>query len=326
MLDRFLPSRLRPSASNPSRAPAFAALVFTMALWGSNATVAKLMLGVYGPLTLTWMRWVVVLAITAPFAWQERHALRAALGSHWRPLLLLALIGGMLQNSLVFFGLNQSTAVHLGLLNSAIPVLILLLGWLLLKERLHAKEVTGVLISAVGVLVILFQGNLTALSQLKMLAGDPVMLLGMTFWALYTLNLNRRPMTISITVLMFVIALASLPIGLPLVLIELNSRPLPVFAWLPFAGLVYMSATTTLFAMVLYGYGVRRVGPAQAGVFIHLMPLFACLFAALFAGETLRLYHAAGFIFVASGAIISCYRPAPVLSSVPAASLSGSSK
>ena len=296
-----------------------------MALWGSNATVAKLMLGVYGPLTLTWMRWVVVLTITAPFAWHERHALRAALTSHWRPLLLLALIGGMLQNSLVFFGLNQSTAVHLGLLNSAIPVLILLLGWLLMQERLHGKEVTGVLISAVGVLVILFQGNLAALSQMQMLSGDPLMLLGMTFWALYTLNLNRRPMTISITVLMFVIALASLPVGLPLVLYEISGHPLPAFAWLPFAGLVYMSAATTLFAMVLYGYGVRRVGPAQAGVFIHLMPLFACLFAALFAGEILHLYHAAGFILVASGAIIGCYRPAPALSAPPAAPLPTSS-
>lgn len=319
MLARFLPSRLRPSAANPSRAPAFAALIFTMALWGSNATVAKLMLGVYGPLTLTWMRWVVVLTITAPFAWHERHALRAALTTHWRPLLLLALIGGMLQNSLVFVGLNQSTAVHLGLLNSAIPVLILLLGWMLMKEKLHGKETTGVLISALGVLVILFQGNLASLAQMQMLAGDPLMLLGMSFWALYTLNLNRRPMTISITVLMFVIALASLPLGLPLVLYELSGGPLPVFAWLPFAGLVYMSAATTLFAMVLYGYGVRRVGPAQAGVFIHLMPLFACLFAALFAGETLHLYHAAGFILVASGAIISCYRPAPVMPDARAA-------
>lgn len=320
MFARLLPARLRPSAANPSRAPAFAALLLTMALWGSNATVAKLMLGVYGPLTLTWMRWVVVLTITAPFAWHERHALRAALTSHWRPLLLLALIGGTLQNSLVFFGLNQSTAVHLGLLNSAVPVLILLLGWLLMKERLHGKEATGVLISAVGVLVILFQGNLASLAQMQMLAGDPLMLLGMTFWALYTLNLNRRPMTISITVLMFVIALVSLPIGVPLVLIELSRSPLPAFAWLPVAGLVYMSAATTLFAMVLYGYGVRRVGPAQAGVFIHLMPLFACLFAALFAGETLHLYHAAGFILVASGAIISCYRPAPVLSGTPVSS------
>lgn len=283
-----------------------------MALWGSNTTVAKLMLGVYGPFTLTWLRWVVVLVITAPFAWQERHALRAALRSHWSPLLLLALIGGMLQNSLVFSGLNHSTAVHLGLLNSGIPVLILLLGWLLMKQQLHAKEAIGVLISACGVLVILFQGSLAGLLRLQVLPGDPVMLFGMVLWALYTLNLNRRPMTISLSVMMFVIAVVSLPLGLPLVLIELSSSPLPPFAWLPFAGLIYMSAGTTLYAMVLYGYAIKRIGPAQASVFIHVMPLFACLFAALFGGESLYLYHVAGFVLVASGAIISCYRPAPL--------------
>ena len=311
-------------AGSTSRAPAFAALFFTMALWGSNATVAKLMLGVYGPFTLTWLRWVVVLVITAPFAWQERHALRAALRSHWSPLLLLALIGGMLQNALVFTGLNHSTAVHLGLLNSGIPVLILLLGWLLMKQRLHLKEAIGVLISACGVLVILFHGSLASLLRLQVLPGDPIMLLGMVLWALYTLNLNRRPMTISLSVMMFVIAVVSLPLGLPLVLIELSASPLPPFAWLPFAwlpfaGLVYMSAGTTLFAMVMYGYAIKRIGPAQASVFIHVMPLFACLFAALYGGESLYLYHAAGFVLVASGAIISCYRPAPMATAMSAA-------
>ena len=311
MFARLWPSRPIPSPTSASRAPAFAALLFTMALWGSNTTVAKLMLGVYGPYTLTWLRWLVVLAITAPFAWQERAALRTALRSHWLPLLLLALLGGMLQNSLVFSGLNHSTAVHLGLLNSAVPVFILLLGWMLMGQRLHTKEFIGVFISAAGVLVILFQGNPAGLLRMQMQPGDPVMLAGMVLWALYTLNLNRRPTTISLSVMMFVIAVISLPLGLPLALGELSSRPLPPFAWLPFAGLIYMSAGTTLFSMVLYGYGIKRIGPAQASVFIHVMPLFACLFATLFGGESLYLYHAAGFVLVASGAIISCYRSAP---------------
>ncbi len=319
MFARLLPSRLLPSATNASRAPAFAALVMTMALWGSNSTVAKLMLGVYAPITLTWMRWVVVLTISAPFAWRERHALRAALATHWRPLLLLSLIGGVLQNSVVFYGLNQTTAIHLGLFNSVIPVLILLLGWLLMSQPLHAREAGGVMLSACGVLVIVFQGSLAAILHLQMLPGDPIVLVGMTLWALYTLNLNRRPMTISLTTLMFVIAVVSVPLGLPLVLTEMQTHPLPPFRLLPVAGLLYMSAFTTLWAMVLFGYGVKRIGPAQAGVFIHVMPVFACIFAALFIGEHLALYHAAGFVLVASGAIISCYRPAPVMPGAPAA-------
>ena len=65
------------SLAAASRTPAFGALLLTMALWGSNSTVAKLMLGSFEPITLTCLRWVVVVAITAPFAWAEREALHA---------------------------------------------------------------------------------------------------------------------------------------------------------------------------------------------------------------------------------------------------------
>jgi uncharacterized membrane protein len=45
------------------------------------------------------------------------------------------------------------------------------------------------------------------------------------------------------------------------------------------------------------------------------MPVFASVFAILFIGERLHFYHAAGFVLVAGGAMVSCLRPEPVLSS-----------
>jgi uncharacterized membrane protein len=45
------------------------------------------------------------------------------------------------------------------------------------------------------------------------------------------------------------------------------------------------------------------------------MPVFSSLFATLFLGERLFVYHAAGFVLVAGGAILGCLRPEPVLSS-----------
>ncbi len=308
---------MSPVSAATSRAPAFGALLLTMALWGSNSTVAKLMLGSFAPITLTCVRWVVVVAITAPFAWAERDALRGALKTGWRPLLLLALLGGALQNSVVFFGLAHTSAIHLGLMNSVIPVLILLLGWLFFGETLHAKEAIGVGISAVGVVVIFFQGSLEVLRSLAVMPGDPIVLVGMVLWAVYTLTLNRRPSTISLSALMFVIGLVSLPLAAPLVWWEMRTHPFPQMTPALWAGLLYMSTFTTLIAMLFYGYGVKRIGPMQASVFIHIMPPFAAVFAAVFIGEALRWYHGAGFLLVASGAILSCYRPAPVLQSMP---------
>ena len=296
-----------------SRTPAFAALFVTMALWGSTSAVAKLMLDSFAPIMLNWLRWFIVAAVAAPFAWCERAALAEALRTRWRTLLLLIMLGGSLQSSVVFFGLSMSSAIHLGLFNSAIPVMILSLGWLFFGETLHGKEAIGVAISAVGVIVIFFQGSLEVLRNLAVLPGDPILLAGMLLWAIYSLSLNRRPANISLITVMFAIAAASIPLAAPLVWWEWRSHPLPVLTWPLIGGLFYLAAITNLGAMLLYGFAIKRIGPMQASLFIHIMPLFAVLFASILVGEQLHWYHAAGFVLVASGAILGCYRPAPVL-------------
>lgn len=306
------------SAPGPSRRLAFVALVATMALWGSNGAVAKLVIPVYGAIPMTWMRWFIVMLLAAPFAWRERAEVGAAVREHWRAIVLFTCLGGVPQSMVVFSGLADSSAVHLGLLNSAIPVMILALGAAFFGHRFDGRELVGVLIATAGVLVVLFHGDWAALARLAIQGGDLVMLAGMVLWALYTLKLNQRPARISILAFLFLVAAAGLPITLPLFVRELAENGVPRPDVAAVAGLLYMSAVPTIVSTLTYAYAVERVGPAQAGVFIHLTPLFSCLFAALLAGEILYPYHAAGFVLVAGGAWLSCHRPTPVLSSAPA--------
>lgn len=303
------------------RAPAFAALILTAALWGSSGAIAKILGATFGPMTLAWLRWLILLLAAAPFAWRERSAIRLALRDHWELLLAMTFLGGVPQTAFIYAGLAETSAMHLGLLNSVVPVLILLMGWQIYGHHLHRGQVVGVLISATGVLAILSEGSVAALARLEIHRGDLIVLVGMALWAFYTLKLNQRPSGISLVSFMFVIACFGLPIVLPAMLLELGRNGLPSPSAGACAALVYMSVVPALLANVLFGFGVRRIGPAQAGVFIHTMPLFACLFAFLLAGEMLHLYHAAGFVLIAGGAWISCNRAVPVLSSAPAKTL-----
>jgi drug/metabolite transporter (DMT)-like permease len=306
------------SAAPPSRSIAFLALVATMAMWGSNGPVAKMLLPTFGPISMTWLRWFLVMVLAAPFAWRERVAVRAVAREHWRSIVVFTLLGGVPQSVIVFVGLDHSSAIHLGLLNSAIPVMILVLGALFFGHRMLGREIAGITISAFGVTVILFQGSLAALLMLDIGRGDLIMLSGMLLWSFYTLRLNHRPTQVSIVTFLFLVAAAGLPITLPLFVRDLLVHGLPRPDMADIAGLVYMSAVPTIISTFTYAFAIERVGPAQAGVFIHTVPLFACLFAAVLAGEALHPYHAAGFLLVAGGAWISCQRPAPVLSSAPA--------
>jgi drug/metabolite transporter (DMT)-like permease len=298
-----------------SRALAYAALVCTTALWGSNGVVSRALMDTIPPLVMAAARWAVVFIALLPLVWPERRAIAHALRHEWKLLLALALLGSAPQSALVYSGLSASTAIHLGLLNSTIPVLIILISWGWYARRPRRLEATGLAISLIGVLLILAHGDLRSLLQLQFNHGDLLMLGAMVSWALYTVRLKDRPQSLSLLAFVFALSL----IG------ELLTLPLAAFQWVQaggvhfgrreWLGLLYIGVVATLVSAVLFSYGVERVGAVRAGILIHLMAVFSSLFAALFIGERLFVYHAAGFVLVAGGAILGCLRPEPVLSS-----------
>jgi len=79
------------------------------------------------------------------------------------------------------------------------------------------------------------------------------------------------------------------------------------------AGVAYLGLLPTLVAMLLFAHGIARVGPVQAGLFTHLVPVFGAVFATLLLGERLQPFHAVGFALVAGGAILGCLKPEAAL-------------
>ncbi|MBE0619333.1 MAG: DMT family transporter [Burkholderiales bacterium] len=304
-----------PSAPISPRAFAYLALICTTALWGSIGVVSRALMETIPPVVMAAARWGVAFAVLLPLVWPERREIARALARDWKRLLFLTMVGGAPQSALVYTGLAQSTAINLGLFNSTIPVLIILISWAWSGRRPRRLEGVGLAISLVGVLLILAHGDLRALLHLRFNFGDLLMLGAMLVWAIYTLGLQDRPQSLSLFAFVFVMALMG----------ELLTLPFAAMQWVhaggvhlggpELLGLVYIGALATLVSTALFSYGVERVGAVRAGILIHLMPVFSSVFATLFIGERLLFYHAAGFVLVAGGAILGCLRQEPVLSS-----------
>lgn len=301
------------------RIPAYGALVLTAALWASNGVIARVLFESVPPVTLAVLRWMVVLALLSPVVWPERRAIRQAIRRDWRMLLPFAVFGSLPQNALVYTGLAHTTAIHLGLLNSTIPVLILLIGWGFYGLKPRRLELAGVAVSLAGVLLVLAHGDLQALARLDFNPADLVCLAGMVTWAIFTLKLKDRPQALSLYAFLFTIGLIGQLLTLPALALELGTAGEVLLGQGVLLGILYMGALPTLAAMLLYGFAVHRVGAVQAGIYTHFMPVFTAVFAATFIGERLFPYHAVGFVLVAGGAVMSCLRQAPVLSSRPPA-------
>ena len=278
-----------PSALGSPRALAYLALICTTALWGSIGVVSRALMDTIPPVVMAAARWGVAFTVLLPLVWPERREILQAMRRDWKRLLFLTVVGGAPQSALVYTGLAASTAIHLGLLNSTIPL--------------------------TGVVLILAHGDLRALLHLQFNAGDLLMLGAMVVWAVYTLGLQDRPRSLSLFAFVFVMALMGELLTLPFAALQWVQAGGVNLGTRELLGLVYIGAFATLVSTALFGYGVERVGAVRAGILIHLMPVFSAVFAALFIGERLFVYDVLGFVLVAGGAILGCLKAEPVLSS-----------
>ncbi|MEO8484719.1 MAG: DMT family transporter [Betaproteobacteria bacterium] len=292
-----------------SRTLAWGALVLTAALWASSAVTARGLLDTLAPAWLAVLRWVVVLAALVPFVWRERAAIAHALAHDKRSLAVFAAVGFAPQTYLVYLGLVGTSAINLGLLNSAIPVLIVAIAALLHHRRPQPLESAGLALSLAGVAIIVARGQWSTIASLSVNGHDLVILVGMGVWAYYTVRLARRDDGLSFPAFMFAGGLLGLAMVVPAFVAEALLHRVVMPTRSEWAGVLYLGVLPTLVAMLLFAYGIRRVGPVQAGLFTHLVPVFAALLATLFLGETLHAFHAAGFALVAGGAILGCLKP-----------------
>lgn len=297
------------------RCAPYAALLTAAALWGTNPVLGRLVGVFVPPLTLSWLRWLLVFCMLSPFVWRERREIVAALRGHWRILLPLAALANVPQSALVYKGLETTSAVNVGLLNSSIPVLILLLGTLFFGRAPALREAAGVAVSLAGVAIVLFQGSFERAAALSLERGDLIAFGGMLTWALYTLLLPRRP---PLSLAAFVACMSAIGVTLcaPMVLAEAALDRLPVLDPTAALGIVLIALGPTLAGTLAYSYGAERTDPVHAGAFIHFMPLFASAFAIAFLGERLQGFHFAGFALVVSGALLALGFPR-LLSSPP---------
>ena len=74
------------------------------------------------------------------------------------------------------------------------------------------------------------------------------------------------------------------------------------------AALLYSAIGPAIIAYRCWGLGMQRVGPAIAGFFTNLTPLFAALLSAAFLGELPHLYHGLAFLMIVGGIVVSSRR------------------
>lgn len=269
--------------------------------WAGNFLIGRLVRGTVPPMSLLFWRWVIALVLLLPFAWKP---MRRDLPRYWQyrwRILSVSLAGVVAFNSFVYIGLRSTTASNALLLNSLIPILIVLLSAIFYRQRLYAVQITGLLLSFAGVLVIISHGEIARIVSLSLSHGDLILFGAMIAWAFYTLWLRGFPPDIDRIGLMAVQIVVGLIVLIPLYQWERMSGAVPIWNGTSFAALAYLGIFPSVAAYLLYNIGVARVGAARAGLSVHLIPVFGVILAVIFLNEHIHAYHALGIAIIAAG-------------------------
>ena len=281
-------------------------------LWAGNAVVGRVVHELIPPMTLNFLRWVLAFAILLPLAWR---VLRPAsdMWAHWKRLSMLGLLGIGCYNALQYLALQTSTPLNVTLVASSIPVWMLVVGAVCFGRPVSRRQVAGALLSIAGVLVVLSRGQWALLLQVRLVPGDMYVLLATLAWAFYSwlLSQPKEPLELRGDWAAFLIAQIFFGLGWSGLFAAGEWALLDAhidWGWPLVAALLYIAVGPAVIAYRCWGLGMQRVGPAIAGFFTNLTPLFAALLSAAFLGQLPHLDHGLAFLLIVGGIVVSARR------------------
>jgi len=283
-------------------------LLLTLAtlFWGGNFVVGRAILPEVPPMALAFWRWTLALIpvlLLARGKVEVRQELRVIRGN--LPLvIILALLGIACFNSFVYMGLRQTTSINALLLQSAMPLLILVVCFGLFRERPLALQLIGMVLSLGGVAFIASRGHLQDLLDLAFNAGDLWVMAAVLAYAFYSALLRKRPRLHPLSFLAVTFSIASLAL-LPFYLLEHASGQVMTLSWRSGLAMAYLVIFPSFLSYLFFNRGVELVGAGRAGIFIHLLPVFGSIMAVIFLGESIEGFHLYGALLIGAGLVVA---------------------
>lgn len=277
-------------------------------IWSGNFIFGKIMIEELPPWTISTWRWFLATLIMLPLAYYwEREKLWQGF-KHWKKLLLMGITGVFAFNTLVYMSLQYTSPVNSALMGTTTPVVLAILGYFVLKEKITTRQSFGMVVSMIGVLWVISQGSLEKLLEVNFNPGDLIMLCNILIWGIYSMVGRILMKEISSVIATALSCLFGLLMLIPMSMWELWNNPIVTVSWPALIGVMYVGIFASVVAFFWWNQGLKSLGPAKAGVFLNLVPVFAALFGYLFLGQGITMAQIVGGNLVFLGVYLTSSR------------------
>ena len=281
-----------------------AALIFAL-----NYVIGRWAAGEVAPYTLGFTRWTVGTLVLLPFAWHLIRRDLLLLQRHWKLLCLLGFLMPLMGAGITYVALNYTTAINGGVIQTSLPVLIVVLAWIVLGDRVTRRQLFGVVLAVVGLLYMISRGDPAILLDLAFNRGDAVLLLCNLCLAGYGVAARLMPKEVHTLTLLTMVCAVGAMCHVPFFAFELVQEGLPPLSTKAVVSLVFVAFFPSVVAILGWNVAIARLGPSRAGFYMYLVPVFSAAISVPFLGETLSAFHLIGVALIVGGVTVSTRKP-----------------
>lgn len=266
--------------------------------FGSLAVVGKAVLTVIPAVALVGFRVGITAFILFLFQRFRGNLILENRSDYWR-LALLSVIGVTINQLLFIGGLSMTKASNTSLLAVTIPIFTLSIGAMLGVEKLRAFKIAGIILAAVGVILLIDPRNASFSSETTI--GDLMIVLNSLSYGIYVASskdiLMRNGAMKSITWIFLFASAICVPLGL----YSLSSVDIAAVAPAIWGLVLYAAVIATAVPYLANAWALARVNPSTVAVFVYLQPVIGFLMAVVFLGERVGLNFIAAAVLIFAG-------------------------
>ena len=286
-----------------SRLTALFAIVLASLLWSTAGVVTKILLKTFDPLPLAFLRFFIASLVIAPFFIKN---VSKSIKQNLKLLVLISLFGSG-NIAFFYFGVAKTTANATAIIYTALPLVIALLSYLLIHERITKRKLSGILLGCIGIFTIIL---LPLWETGKVISGNTqgnlLIFVAVLSWSLYTVGsrylISQKQLTpFSMTAIS--IFTSAIIFFLLTTLTSHRNYIEPLFKLNNLLLVMHLAVLVTVATYLLFQWAIKHSSATTASLTNYLQPVFGIILNMLFLGEQLTWGFIIGSILVFGGVI-----------------------
>lgn len=222
----------------------------------------------------------------------------------------IASIFGIALNMLTFFkGLEFTTPIHASVIMTVVPIVVLVLSAVFLKERITHLKFIGILLGFLGAIVLSIYGRSNQVGD-NILLGNTLVFINAVSYSIYLILIKKitdkyHPFTFIRWLFLF---------GLFMVL-PFGYEELAEVTWITFSPYIIFSVAFVILGATFATYllnplALRHLKASTVSTFLYIQPVIAGIFAIIMGSDTINSIKLLAALLIFTGVYLVTKKPA----------------